>query len=138
MTLSLWLRIYGASVIGIMLLVRLGFPFGPLRQWLQSGPYVAKGAAGWAVVTPRAAGPLAEHVEPADGKWSARVKLGPLNLLRSWLGDLCSCYWCTGGWVALFAVLAFVPGSVWDRLTWWGALWAAASFTVAVVVRLED
>lgn len=132
MTLSLWFRIYGASVIGIMLLVRLGFPFGPLRQWLQSGPYVAKGAAGWAVVD----GP--DQVRQMSSRWVARGQVGPLNLLRSWLGDLCSCYWCTGGWVALFAVLAFVPGSVWDRLTWWGALWAAASFTVAVVVRLED
>ena len=133
MTLSLWLRIYGASVIGIMLLVRLGFPLGPLRQWLQSGPYVGIGEESGTYAVVDGGRPIA-----APSKWAARVKLGPINLLRSWLGDLCSCYWCTGGWVALFAVLAFVPGSVWDRLTWWGALWAAASFTVAVVVRLED
>ena len=133
MTLSLCLRIYGASVIGIMLLVRLGFPFGPLRQWLQSGPYVGIGQESGTYAVVDGGRPIA-----APSKWAARVKLGPLNLLRSWLGDLCSCYWCTGGWVALLAALAFVPGSAWDRLTWWGALWAAASFTVAVVVRLED
>lgn len=132
MTLSLWLRIYGASVIGIMLLVRLGFPFGPLRQWLQSGPYVAKGAAGWAVVD----GP--DQVRQMSSRWVARGQVGPLNLLRSWLGDLCSCYWCAGAWVTLVFTLAFVLGSTWDRLTWWGPCWLAASFTCAVIARIED
>lgn len=132
MTLSLWLRIYGASVIGIMLLVRLWFPFGPLRQWLQSGPYVAKGAAGWAVVD----GP--DQVRQMSSRWVARGQVGPLNLLRSWLGDLVSCYWCAGAWVTLVSTLAFALGTTWDRLTWWGPCWLAASFTCAVIARIED
>jgi hypothetical protein len=133
MTLSLWFRIYGASVIGVMLLVRLGFPFGPLRQWLQSGPYVAKGAAGWAIVTPRAVGPLAEHVEPAVGKWSARVKLGPLNLLRSWLGEMVDCPYCSGAYVAAFFLA--VSGAGW---VWWPALWAASACTVVIMDRVAE
>ena len=92
---------------------------------------MAKGAGKWAVVN-------GDEVTQADGKWSARVKLGPLNLLRSWLGDLVSCYWCAGAWVTLVFTLAFVLGSTWDRLTWWGPCWLAASFTCAVIARIED
>lgn len=133
MTLSLWLRIYGASVIGIMLLVRLGFPLGPLRQWLQSGPYVGIGEESGTYAVVDGGRPIA-----APSKWAARVKLGPINLLRSWLGDLVSCYWCAGAWVTLVFTLAFALGTTWDRLTWWGPCWLSASFTCAVIARIED
>ena len=126
MTLSLWFRIYGASVIGIMLLVRLGFPLGPLRQWLQSGPYVAKGAGKWAVVN-------GDEVTQADGKWSARVKLGPLNLLRSWLGEMLDCPYCSGAYVAAFFVA--VSGAGW---VWCPALWAASACTVVIMDRVAE
>ena len=126
MTLSLWFRIYGASVIGIMLLVRLGFPLGPLRQWLQSGPYVAKGAGKWAVVN-------GDEVTQADGKWSARVKLGPLDLLRSWLGEALDCPYCSGAYVAAFFVA--VSGAGW---AWWPALWSASACTVVIMGRVAE
>ncbi len=132
MTLSLWLRIYGASVIGIMLLVRLGFPFGPLRQWLQSGPYVAKGAAGWAVVTVHGMG-YPDEVDPCDSKWDARAKVGPLNLLRSWLGEMLDCPYCSGAYVAAFFVA--VSGAGW---VWWPALWAASACTVVIMDRVAE
>lgn len=128
MTLSLWFRIYGASVIGIMLLVRLGFPFGPLRQWLQSGPYVAKSenGKGWAVV----AGPA---VVPMDSKWQARWNVGPANLLRGWLGDAAECPYCSGAYVTAFFVA--VSGAGW---VWWPALWAASACTVVIMDRVAE
>lgn len=129
MTLSLWLRIYGASVIGIMLLVRLGFPFGPLRQWSQSGPYPAKGADSdaWAVVTPH------DGVKMALSKWDARWRVGPLNLLRSWLGEMLDCPYCSGAYVAAFFVA--VSGAGW---VWWPALWAASACTVVIMDRVAE
>lgn len=129
MTLSLWLRIYGASVIGIMLLVRLGFPLGPLRQWLQSGPYVAKGAMGWAYTLTGEAADLAM----ARSKWDARGKVGPLNLLRSWAGDALDCPYCSGAYVAAFFIA--VSGAGW---VWWPALWAASACTVVIMDRVAE
>lgn len=130
MTLSLWLRIYGASVIGIMLLVRLGFPFGPLRQWLRSGPYVAvsESGKGWASVHAGGA-----QVRPALTKWQARWHVGPANLLRSWLGEMLDCPYCTGAYVAAFFVA--VSGVGW---VWWPALWAASACTVVIMDRVAE
>ena len=128
MTLSLWLRIYGASVIGIMLLVRLGFPFGPLRQWLQSGPYVGIGEESGTYAVVDGGRPIA-----APSKWAARVKLGPLNLLRSWLGEMLDCPYCSGAYVAAFFVA--VSGVGW---VWCPALWAASACTVVIMDRVAE
>lgn len=129
MTFSLWLRLYPASVLGILLLTELSFPFGPLRDWFQSGPYVAKGSEGWAVVD-------GDEIRPASSRGAARGHLGFVNLARSFVGELISCSWCTGAWVALFFTAVFVPG--WDRLAWWPALWLASSATVVVLDRIAE
>lgn len=131
MTASLGLRLYAATTIGVLLLVRLSWPFGSLRSWFQSGPYVAHGDAGWAVVD----GPT---VTPCESVWQARAKVGPLNLLRSWVGELLACPYCCAAWIALFFASAFLPGTAWERLQFWPVLWLSASATVVVLDRVAE
>jgi hypothetical protein len=137
MTPSLFAQLYSASAIGIMLLVRLEFPFSGMRQWLQQGRYVAYSEAlGWAVVTPPGTG--SEDVEPVGSKWQARVAVGPFGLARSWIGAALECGWCSGAWVSLFFACVFVDGNAWDRLVWWPVLWLASAATTVVLDKVAE
>jgi uncharacterized protein DUF1360 len=134
MTLDLFLRIYAASAILILLMVDLAFPLGPVRRWLNAGPHV--GAASeqgpWFVV----GGP--HEGGPYDSPQKAAVQLTTAQRVRAWGGELTSCPWCFGGWATLVASLAFIDAGWMVRLSWWPLVWLAASSTVVVLDAIAE
>ncbi|WP_409304681.1 DUF1360 domain-containing protein [Peribacillus sp. SCS-155] len=46
--------------------------------------------------------PFFDEIEESDENGSTEIYLIPKkNGIRSWIGELLSCYWCTGIWVSL-------------------------------------
>ncbi|RIW30202.1 DUF1360 domain-containing protein [Bacillus salacetis] len=56
--------------------------------------------------------PFFDEVEEKDERGKLEVYLVPKQtLIRGWIGELLSCYWCTGIWAAggLYALFIFLP-----------------------------
>jgi hypothetical protein len=137
-TLRTWLQLWPSCVVLVMLLTRLDFPARPLRNWLASGVYVAAASdeGPWFVTggpyrTPNELGPFDSH------RKAVAYVTYPMRV-RSFLSDLIICPWCLGGWATLASVLIFATGSMWDRLCWWGPLWASVSIACVTVNRIME
>lgn len=134
MTGETFVRIWPACTVLILLLTELAVPFGPLRRWLLAGPHVAAQSeqGPWYIDGGgKTAGPF-----PTPREAAGHLTLG--ERIRSTAGDLLECAWCTGAHVTFWSVLVFVPGSLWDRITWWGCLWFASSSSVVILDAVAD
>jgi hypothetical protein len=58
--------------------------------------------------------PFFDEVEEKDGLGNTETYLVPKQtLIRGWIGELISCYWCTGIWAAgvLYGLYIFLPAA---------------------------
>ena len=58
--------------------------------------------------------PFFEEIEEKNEAGEVEIYIVPKKTgLKSWIGELLSCYWCTGIWVAIFIVLTYSFIPVW-------------------------
>lgn len=135
MTLSLFLRMYPAVTIAILLIVELSWPWDPIRRWLNRSPqlWVNDDGTLWQI---RQSGRVL-------GEWPTRreatAHLRHRDRFRSWANDWQSCPWCCGAWLAagLLAIVAAVDSDA-DLMLWWPALWVASSGTAVVLDAIAE
>jgi sterol desaturase/sphingolipid hydroxylase (fatty acid hydroxylase superfamily) len=139
MTASLFLRLYPATVLAVLLVTELAVPFGPVRRWLSRAPHLAVNTDGleeqWAVVAPNhvpISGPYPTRKEAAlHLRWKDRVK--------SDVHDLVTCAWCAGFWLAAGVVGGYALWAGDGGLLWWQpAVWAASSATVVILDAIAE
>lgn len=135
MTPALFATLSATTALAILLVTDLSVPFGPVRRWLQRGPHVEtvdEVDGPWFVVRDGARD--AGHVSPS----AAAAHLSAGERMRAWGGELVSCPWCSGAWVAA-AVLLVASIHYGANLLWyWPAVWFTSSAAVVVVHRLAD
>lgn len=135
MTASLWLRMWPAVTIAILLCTELSWPFDVVRRWLQRSPqlWVNDDGTLWQIrQSGRVLGEYGSRKEAASHlKESDRVK--------GWLQDLTSCPWCIGAHLAygLLGLVAIANGD-WGLMLWWPALWVSASGTAVVLDAIAE
>lgn len=57
--------------------------------------------------------PFFTEIEEKDEQGKVEIYLIPKKTgIRSWIGELLSCYWCTGSWVSLCVTLLYLTHSV--------------------------
>lgn len=57
--------------------------------------------------------PFFTEIEEKDEQGKVEIYLIPKEKgIRHWIGELLSCYWCTGFWVSLFLTLLYMMHSV--------------------------
>lgn len=57
--------------------------------------------------------PFFTEIEEKDEQGKVEIYLIPKEKgIRHWIGELLSCYWCTGFWVSLFLTLLYMTHSV--------------------------
>ncbi|WP_110929112.1 DUF1360 domain-containing protein [Bacillus massiliglaciei] len=62
-------------------------------------------------ITERFRRPFFDEIEETDSSGEKEIFLVPKRSgIKGWIGELLSCYWCTGVWVSLFLLLLYVNG----------------------------
>jgi hypothetical protein len=136
-TLSVWLRLYATSTIGVLLLVQLAFPFRPLRKWLADGDHIAHHPT-------EPDGPffVVKDGEPQGKVYAsyreANRQLNVGTRLRAWLSEMLDCPWCTAAWVALGIAGGYAAVEGAGVLWWVPTLWLAAAATVVVLDAVAE
>lgn len=52
--------------------------------------------------------PFLEEIEEINDQGETEIYIGIKGKgVRAWIGELLSCYWCTGVWTSLFLILLF-------------------------------
>lgn len=137
MTARTFLQLWPSTAILTLLLNAMPVPFGPLRRWLQESAFVAENFSGGVTVY----APVRDSqmlTTWLDTEAEALAHLRRWERARLKVGELLACPVCTAAHVTFWSVLVFVPGSLWDRLCWWGPMWLSAAAAVFVILRLMD
>jgi hypothetical protein len=136
MTGNLFLRMWPAVTIAILLVTELSFPFDPVRRWLARAPHLETNETGteWRIANHD--GSLA-HPNTFPSRKAAAAHLRESDRVKAWLSDLTSCPFCIGAWLAagMVGLVALLRSDA-DLLLWWPAVWTASAVTAFLVAKV--
>lgn len=79
--------------------------------------------------------PFFSEIEEKDEEGNIEIYLVPKKTgIRSWIGELLSCYWCTGFWVSLCLTLLYMTHTLFGEIFIFVFAVAAIGSLIEVIV----